>query len=182
MYAIENGAIEDEVLIETCSNDLVLTMLVLHQKNTCMMLNEKIQNAICDRKHKSLKRIMQLKKETLEFRASGTLAPSQVSRWNNVCETYRNLVAVNGIDEALAEIEQKIELIKAEQERKYSEVQNYLATVIAVFGLVSIVASVLSIVDIVDNGSGKIVVALLTSTAGIMTFMISWVIMMIRRR
>lgn len=94
-------------------------------------------------KYDSFKKIMQLKHEALLFRATGTLAPSQVSRWNNVCETYRKLLEVNGVNEALSEIEEKIDFIKNEQERQASEMQNYIATIIAVFGLISIVAAVL---------------------------------------
>ena len=116
----------------------------------------------------------------MKFRASGTLAPSQVSRWNNVCETYRNLIVVNGVNEALEEIEQKIELIKDELDRKSNEIQNYIATFIAVFGLISIVASVLTIVDLVGGGTNKIQAALEISCIGIAAFVVSWVVMMMK--
>lgn len=99
----------------------------------------------------------------------------------NVCETYRCLLAVNGIDEALEEIEQKVELIRDEQERKSSDMQNYVATVIAVFGLISIVASVLSIVDLVNSGSTDIVAALGVSCIGIVLFVFSWLILMLKK-
>lgn len=156
-------------------------MLVLHQKNTCMLLNEKMQNTLSDSKHKHyFKNVSNLKQEALKFRASGTLAPSQVSRWNNVCETYRNLIVVNGVNEALEEIEQKIELIKDELDRKSNEIQNYIATFIAVFGLISIVASVLTIVDLVGGGTNKIQAALEISCIGIAAFVVSWVVMMMK--
>ena len=100
---------------------------------------------------------------------------------NNVCETYRCLLAVNGIDEALEEIEQKVELIRDEQERKSSDMQNYVATVIAVFGLISIVASVLSIVDLVNSGSTDIVAALGVSCIGVVLFVFSWLILMLKK-
>ena len=169
---------------EQSRDDVFLTMLVLHQKSTCMLVNEGIQNTLIDNKRQSLKyfrKVKMLKKEALEFRASGTLAPSQVSRWNNVCETYRCLLAVNGIDEALEEIEQKVELIRDEQERKSSDMQNYVATVIAVFGLISIVASVLSIVDLVNSGSTDIVAALGVSCIGVVLFVFSWLILMLKK-
>ena len=169
---------------EQSRDDVFLTMLVLHQKSTCMLVNEGIQNTLIDNKRQSLeyfRKVKMLKKEALEFRASGTLAPSQVSRWNNVCETYRCLLAVNGIDEALEEIEQKVELIRDEQERKSSDMQNYVATVIAVFGLISIVASVLSIVDLVNSGSTDIVAALGVSCIGVVLFVFSWLILMLKK-
>lgn len=169
---------------EQSRDDVFLTMLVLYQKSTCMLINEEIQNTLVDNKRRSLKyfrKVKMLKREALEFRASGTLAPSQVSRWNNVCETYRYLLVVNGIDEALEEIEQKVELIRDEQERKSSDMQNYVATVIAVFGLISIVASVLSIVDLVNSGSTDIVAALGVSCIGVVLFVFSWLILMLKK-
>lgn len=177
VYAVEN----EGNIIEEAKDDLLLTMLVLHQKNTCMLLNEKMQNTLSDSKHKHyFKNVSNLKQEALKFRASGTLAPSQVSRWNNVCETYRNLIVVNGVNEALEEIEQKIELIKDELDRKSNEIQNYIATFIAVFGLISIVASVLTIVDLVGGGTNKIQAALEISCIGIAAFVVSWVVMMMK--
>ena len=92
--------------------------------------------------------------------------------------TYGNAVIVHSIDEALEEIEQKVELIRDEQERKSSDMQNYVATVIAVFGLISIVASVLSIVDLVNSGSTDIVAALGVSCIGVV---LSWLILMLKK-
>lgn len=172
-----------ELIRNTTKEDLLLTLLVLYQKNTCMLLNEKIQNTINGGIRRNFfKEILQLKREALLFRASGTLAPSQVSRWNNVCETYRNLLEVNGVSEALEEIEEKIDLIKDEQERQSSEMQNYIATVIAVFGLISIVAAVLQIVDLLQGGSVGMIAALLCSCMGVVLLVVSWVVMMMRKR
>lgn len=183
VYAVEKGNKTVSDVIATSKDDLLLTMLVLHQKNTCILLNEKIYNAIIKNKYKnSLKSILKLKKEALEFRSAGTLAPSQVSRWNNVCETYRHLLIVNGVNEALTEIEQKIDLIKDENDRITSQIQNYIATVIAVFGLISIVASVLSIVDMVERGSTNVFVALWISCIGVVIFAFLWLAIKIRKK
>ena len=65
----------------------------------------------------------------------------------------------NRVKESLEEIEQKIDLIKEEQERKAAERQNYIATVIAVFGLISIIAAVLQIVDLMVGGSEQMIVS-----------------------
>ncbi|MDD7334653.1 MAG: hypothetical protein SOV61_00375 [Lachnospiraceae bacterium] len=183
VYAVEGKEITEKDIIDVSADDLLLTMLVLFQKNTCMLLNDKIQNTLRERDNRHFsKNIMNLKREALEFRAAGTLAPSQVSRWNNVCETYRHLLIVNGVDEALEEIEQKIELMKDEQERAASQIQNYISTVIAVFGLISIIDSVLCIVDVVDGGSSKVLMALGVSCLGVVIFVVSWIIMILKRR
>ena len=44
-----------------------------------------------ERRLKGEASLRDLKREALEFISYGTLAPSQISRWNNVCETYRSL-------------------------------------------------------------------------------------------
>lgn len=72
-------------------DDLLLTMIVMYQKYTCMIFNERIHQRFIGESSR-LKReesLRNLKREALEFISYGTLAPSQISRWNNVCETYR---------------------------------------------------------------------------------------------
>ena len=58
---------------------------------------------------------------------------------------------------------------------------NYVATVIAVFCLISIVASVLSIVDLVNSGSTDIVAALGVSGIGVVVCVFSLVILMLKK-
>ncbi len=102
-------AYEKETLLERSEEDLLLAMLVMYQKYTCMDLNEKIHERCLAKKDKSMliKSIHGLKREALEFISYGTLAPSQISRWNNVCEAYRFLIEMNGLNEALDEIKEK---------------------------------------------------------------------------
>ncbi len=57
-------------------------------------------------------RYSRTEKKALEFIAYGTLTPSQVSKWNNVCETYRVLQKRNGVNEALDEIKEKNRTVK----------------------------------------------------------------------
>lgn len=163
--------IHDE-MIQTSASDLLLTILVLIQRFACMQLNENIHSEIYENRgvasRISRKIIQSLKRQVLEFRAFGTLAPSQVSRWNNVCETYRGLLDVLGVNEALREIEEKINLLNSEQESRSADSQNRLSQLITVFGLISIIASVLTIVDMVLTGSTAIFLSLIISaiTAG----------------
>ena len=172
-----------ETIVKTSIDDLLLTMLVLYQKNTCTLLNEKLRDMILQiREHNFGGKVVELKKQALYFRASGTLAPSQISRWNNVCETYRGLMEANRVKESLEEIEQKIDLIKEEQERKAAERQNYIATVIAVFGLISIIAAVLQIVALMVGGSEQMIVSFWLSCLVVVLFGISWIILLLRKK
>lgn len=59
--------------------------------------------------------------------------------------------------------------------------QNYEATVIAVFALISIATSALSIVDVVNSGSKDIVAALGVSCIGVVLFVFSCLILMLKK-
>ena len=93
----------------------------------------------------------------MEFIAYGTLTPSQVSKWNNVCETYRALQKENGVNEALDEIKEKIELLNEEQDHIDSKRESRVSMIIAVFGFVSIVAAALQILDYLSSGRGVMI-------------------------
>ena len=72
--------------------------------------------------------------------------------------------------------------IKEEQERKAAERQNYIATVIAVFGLISIIAAVLQIVDLMVGGSEQMIVSFWLSCLVVVLFGISWIILLLRKK
>ena len=129
-------------------------MIVMYQKYTCMLLNEKIHERF---QGISAQSIRELKKEALEFIAYGTLTPSQMSKWNNVCETYRALQKENGVNEALDEIKEKIELLNEEQDHIDSKRESRVSMIIAVFGFVSIVAAALQILDYLSSGRGVMI-------------------------
>lgn len=166
--------------------DLFLTILALVQKYTCMRLNDeyhaKIYDSVNKSKEKKFKKktIQELKNKALSFRATGTLAPSQISRWNNVCETYRALLVVYGIEEGFSEIEQKIDLINMKLEQQHARKQNMISAVIAVFGLISIVASILTIVDFAMGGASIMIGSLVASLAVIICFVVYWIIITLK--
>lgn len=161
-------------LIDRATDDLLLTILVMYQKYTCMSLNEEIHKRYISNNTSVLlkKSILELKKEALEFIAYGTLAPSQISRWNNVCETYRLLIELNGINETILEIEGKINLLNEEQERLETKRESTIGLIIAVFGLISIIASVLQIVDYVSTGKVEMLISFTLSIVSVLIFAI----------
>jgi len=162
----------DVDLVKRAEDDLMLTMLVMYQKYSCMQLNEDIHQRYTDKKSRIIfnKSVQTIKREALEFIAYGTLAPSQISRWNNVCETYRLLQEMNGIKEALDEIKEKVTLLNEEQDRIDSKRQGTIGMIIAVFGLVSIIASVLQIVDYVSDGEPAMLISFWSSVTGVLLF------------
>ncbi len=153
-------------------DDLLLTMLAVYQKYSCLMLNEEIhQRHMLEREKIGFqKSIQQLKWEALEFIAYGTLEPSQISRWNNVCEMYRLLIRMNGVEESIGEIKEKIGLLNEEQERLDARREGSIGMIIAVFGLISIVGAVLQTVDYLSSGRAEMIVGFVLSCVGIAMF------------
>ena len=163
-----------EELPARAEEDLLLTMIVMYQKYTCMIFNEKIHQRFTSGagKVKKEKNLRDLKREALEFVSYGTLAPSQISRWNNVCETYRWLQKLNGVNEALEEISQKINLLNEEQDRIDGQRESRVSMIITVFGLVSVVSAALQMLDYISTGKPLMIIGfLVTGTAIILFFL-----------
>lgn len=162
----------DVPLAEQAEDDLMLTMLAMYQKYSCMMLNEEIHQRHTLEKGtaKFKKSIQELKWEAMEFIAYGTLAPSQISRWNNVCEIYRLLIELNGVNETITEIKEKINLLNEEQEHIDSRREGTIGMIIAVFGLISIIGAILQIVDYVCTGRIELLISFAISLVGVLIF------------
>lgn len=170
-----------EGVLATTEDDLLLTVLALYQKSTCALLNQTIYRRMREQKG-SRRAIQQIKSDALRFKAYDTITPSQISRWNNVCETYRYLLELNGVPEALTDISDNIALINEEKERIDAERQSFFGTMIAVFGLVSIVAAILQIVDYQRQGDPIMLLWAGISLFGIVVFTVAWAATFLRKR
>ena len=153
-------------------DDLLLTMIVMYQKYTCMIFNERIHQRFIGEssRFKREESLRNLKREALEFISYGTLAPSQVSRWNNVCETYRSLQKQNGVNELLEEISQKITLLNEEQDRIDGERESRVSMIITVFGLVSIISATLQMLDYISTGRPLMIIGFLATSVIMILF------------
>lgn len=170
-----------EEMIIAAEEDLLLTILALYQRYTCVMLAETIQNRMREEGNKQ-KTIRKLKSEVLRFKAYDTITPFQISRWNNVCETYRFLLEMNGVGEALENVAENIDLINEEMDRISSRRQGYFTTIIAVFGLTSIVASILQIVDYLNRGEPIFLLWTNISLVGLVALGVAYIIMNRRQK
>ena len=168
-------------ILAATEDDLLLTVLALYQKSTCALLNQTIYKRMREQKG-SRKEIQRIKSAALRFRAYDTITPSQVSRWNNVCETYRYLLELNGVPEALADISDNIEMLNEEKERIDAERRGFFGTMIAVFGLVSIVAATLQIVDYQRQGDPVMRLWAGISLFGVVVFVIAWAAAFLRKK
>ena len=128
---------------------LPVIMLALYEKYTCLHYTDVI--AATDLQH--LRLIQKLKMEMLEFQAYGTLAPANLSRWHNIKHIYSALLEVNGIPEAIADVDHKVRILSEHQRELESQRTELLTNLITAFGIISILASVLTIIQILRGGS-----------------------------
>lgn len=169
-YIYAPGRLESEItdtLADHANDDLLLLMLALYQKYESMSINEQIHTRYSNL-NRTKKSIYELKQEAMSLIAYETLAPSQISRWNNVCEIYKATLELTGVDETIAEVKDKIEMLTAEQDRRDSKRDTAISTVITVFGLVSIIAAILQTVDYLDSRSPVMWVSFFGSLAAVL--------------
>lgn len=171
-------------LRERSEDDLLLTMIVMYQKYICMIFNERIHQRFIGEssRFKREESLRNLKREALEFISYGTLAPSQVSRWNNVCETYRSLQKQNGVNELLEEISQKITLLNEEQDRIDGERESRVSMIITVFGLVSIISATLQMLDYISTGRPLMIIGFLATSVVMILFFLTMIYKEFRKK
>lgn len=80
-------------------------------------------------------------------------APANLSRWHNVKQIFANLLAVNDVEAAVADVSAKLDILAAHQQELERARSETVINLITLFGIVSILASVLSIVQILSDGN-----------------------------
>ena len=109
-------------------------------------------------------KIKELKELMLNFQAFGTVTTANLSRWHNVKQIYANLLEVNDIPAAIEDISTKLNILTAHQEAVEHARSETIINLITIFGIVSILASVLSIVQILADGDLLIWVSTILTT------------------
>ena len=138
------------------SDGLPVVLLALYEKYTCLRFAE------LTRMNKG--KIKELKELMLNFQAFGTVTPANLSRWYNVKQIYANLLEVNDIPAAIEDISTKLNILTAHQEAVEHARSETIINLITIFGIVSILASVLSIVQILADGDLLIWVSTILTT------------------
>lgn len=131
---------------------LPVVLLALYEKYTCLRFTELMTGL----KKSRMKELRKLKNLLLNFRAFGTVAPANLSRWHNVKQIFANLLAVNDVESAVADVSTKLDILAAHQQELEHARSETVINLITLFGIVSILASVLSIVQILSDGNALI--------------------------
>ena len=119
-----------------------------------------------------MKQINEIKNLMLKFRAFVTVSPANLSRWHNVKQIYAYLLEVNDVNEAVNDIQNKLNVITENQKETERERNEKVVNIITVFGIVSILASVLSIVQILSDGNPLIWLSTILTTVVLTVVMI----------
>ena len=139
------------------ADGLPVVLLSLYEKYTCLRFTELITRM-------KKNQIKELKDLMLNFQAFGTVTPANLSRWHNVKQIYANLLEVNDIPAAIQDISIKLDILTAHQEAIERARSETIIHLITLFGIVSILASVLSIVQILADGDLLIWISTILTT------------------
>lgn len=160
-YAVADAAMDfdAELHIQACDG-LPVVLLALYEKYTCLRFTELLTHT----EKKQIKRLRTLKRLMLNFQAYGTVTPANLSRWHNVKRIYACLLEVNEITSAIQDIDGKLRVLTEHQREVESTRNEAVTNIITIFGVVSILASMLSIIQILSGGdSFTWIITILTS-------------------
>jgi len=168
-YIVADPELDFAAEMHTQATDgMPLVALALYEKYTCLRFPELI--AECGKKKKRAK-LRDLKDLMLKFQAFGTVNPANISRWNNVRQIFGYLQEVFGTKNAVKDISSKLTILTEQQKEIEQNRSDAVMNLITVFGIVSILASVLSIIQILCDGNPAIWIGtVLTSAVLAVTF------------
>ena len=151
-YIVADPNMDFDAEMDTQARDgLPLVALALYEKYTCLRFTELIAQV-----GKETAKLRKLKDMMLKFRAFGTVNPANVSRWNNVRQIFAYLQEVCGINNAVEDISDKLNILTEQQREIEQKRSDAVMNLVTVFGIVSILASVLSIIQILCDGNSAI--------------------------
>lgn len=131
----------DAEMGEQAENGLPVVLIALYEKFTCLRFTELLRQSADRDKHQ----LDALKNMMLKFQACGTVAPANLSRWHNIKQLYADLLTVNDTFSAVADIDNKLKILAEQQQVLEQRKNDTVSGIITVFGVVSIVDSMLSI-------------------------------------
>ena len=175
-YAVADEAMDFAAEMAAQAEDgLPVAVLALYQKYTCLRFTELIA---CQDK-RQLKRLRELKNLLLEFQAYGTVTPANLSRWHNVKQIYASMLEVCDIPAAIRDISTKLNILAEHQQELERGRNEAVINIITTFGVVSILASVLTIVQILSGGNSLIWGSTVLTAAGLA--LVTWIALRVRK-
>ena len=148
VFGGSDETIEEEMEL-SAADGIPLVMLALQQKYTCLRFTELLSRVERHRR----KKLRELRKMMLAFRAYATVDPANISRWHNIRRIYEWLYEDLGVKSAVEDIGNKLGMLADYQQDIDTSQYNTITWLITLFGIVSILASVLTIIQFLNAGS-----------------------------
>lgn len=168
-YVVASAAMDFEAEFATQAEDgLPIVLLALYEKYTCLRFTELIARL----EKTQMQQLTALKKLMLDFQAFGTVTPANLSRWHNVKQIYAYLLEVNDVTTAVQDISSKLSILSDHQQELEHSRSERVINIITVFGIVSILASVQSIIQILSDGDPLIWISTVITTIGLALVML----------
>lgn len=162
-YIVADPSMDLAAEMATQAKDgMPLVALALYEKYTCLRFTELIAEG-----GKKSEKLHKLKDLMLKFQTFGAVNPANISRWNNVRQIFAYLQEVCGIVNAVEDIGRKLNILTEQQREIEQSRSDSIMNLITVFGIVSILASVLSIIQILCDGNPAIWIGTVL-TSGVM--------------
>ena len=173
-YVMANETLDiDTEMAAQARDGLPLLLMALYEKYTCLRFAQLITAA----DKKSMKQLRSLKRIMLEFQAYGTVDPANISRWHNIRRIYQVVVESNRVPQAIEDVSGKLNIL-VEHQREIERARNdMVVSVITLFGVISILASVLSIIQILSDGSQAAWLGMISSVlllGALLVIMVFW--------
>lgn len=130
---------------------LPLAVLALYEKYTCLHFGRVLSRNMSAKNNR--RQVRELKRRMLEFKAYGTVGEAMISRWHNVRMIYAHLLDCFGVERSIQELSDKLEILSDAQKETEEARTNALMTGITIFGIISILDSLLSIYEVIVNGN-----------------------------
>lgn len=149
-YVVTDPALDFQSEMDTQAADgLPLVMLALYEKYTCLRFTQ----LIAQPEVRQLKPMLELKQLMLRFQAFGTVAPANLSRWNNVKQIYAYLLEVCDTANAVEDIGTKVEILTQQQQELQNKRSERVVNLITAFGIIGIIGSVQGIVSALTDAT-----------------------------
>lgn len=159
-YAIASPSLDlTEEMAAQGADGLPLVVLALYEKYTCLRFTQLLVQA-----EHSKHDLQHLRSMMLAFQTYGTVAPANLSRWHNVKQIYADILEVCDIPAAIADITGKLAILTEHQQALESTRNETIINLITIFGIVSILASVLSILQILSSGGAVYWISIVITT------------------
>jgi hypothetical protein len=146
----------------------------LYEKYTCIRFTQ----SLAKHKQKDGRYLQTLKEQMMEFQAYGTISPANLSRWHNVKQIYATVLKLNDVYSAVEDISTKLNIVTEHQQEMVRNRNETVINIITLFGIVSIVDSVLTIVQFLLDGNPVFWGAMIS--ASLVMALVIWITMHLR--